>query len=137
MAVPIAVVPLYLKDVDFTVDSLEYKRHVSGVTFTPTSSAATWTGLTPTATFSDQATPTWVCAIDYVQDWETEDSFSQFLFDHAGESVPVVFAPKTGGRKVSANLVIVPGAIGGAGGAFATSSVSLGTDYPVWSAAGA
>jgi len=137
MVNPIAVKPLYLKDVDLEIATFDFRRHVSGVKFTPSSTAATWTGLTPTAVFSEQSTATWICALDYVQDWETPGSLSQFLHDHAGENVPVVFAPKDGGRSIAANLVIVPGEIGGAGGAFATSSVNLGSDYPVWSDAAA
>lgn len=127
---PIAVKPLYLVDVLLSIASANYEKHVSGVTFTPSVPSATWTGLTPDASFTRAGTPTWVCKLDYVQDWETDASLSQFLHDHAGQTVPVTFTPATGSKPVSANITIVPGDIGGAGGAFATSSVTCGSDYP-------
>jgi hypothetical protein len=131
----IAVKPLYLKDAAFSAKLDEtttnnYEAAISGVTFTPTSSAASWTGIGGNS-FTEQATPTWVAGIDYVQDWESEDSFSNFLMDHAGETLPCTFTPKRGGRPVDANLSIVPGPIGGAGQAYATATVSLGSDTPI------
>ena len=123
--------PLFLKDSTLKIDEDNFENAVSGVTFTPTTSAATWTGLTPKSTFSEQTSPTWVAQLDYVQDWESTESLSRYLHDHAGESKSVTFAPKAGGTEVTATLVIVPGPIGGAGGAFATASVTCGSDYPV------
>lgn len=130
----IAVKPLYLKDAQFAAqidnEATNFEAAISGVTFTPTSTAASWTGIGGNS-FTEQATPTWVAGIDYVQDWETPGSFSNFLMDHAGETLPCTFTPKRGGRPVSANLSIVPGPIGGAGQAYATATVSLGSDTPV------
>lgn len=133
---PIAVKPLYLKNAQFAAKldentENEYQAAISGVTFTPTSSAASWTGIGGNS-FTEQATPTWVAGIDYVQDWDSPDSFSNFLMEHSGETLPCTFTPRKGGRPLEANLSIVPGPIGGAGQAYATASVSLGSDTPVW-----
>ncbi len=49
----IAVQPIYLKDVVLTVDGDTYEKHVSGVTFTPSVTSATWKGLEPTAVFTN------------------------------------------------------------------------------------
>jgi hypothetical protein len=122
--------PLYLKDVTLKIGDDNYEKTISGCTFTPTSTAATWTGLTPTASFSEQSTPTWVCGLDYVQDWESADSLARYLHDHAGQQVDAAFEPRAGGPAVTAKLTLVPGPIGGPGGAFATASVSLGSSYP-------
>lgn len=131
----IAAKPLFMKDVLMQVGTDSYEAGLSGVTFTPTSSPVTFNGLTPTATYSDLTSPTWVCQLDYVQDWETAGSLSQYLLDNAGKQVPAVFTPKKGtGKKFTATVTLAPGPIGGAGGAFATSSVSLGSTTPVSSA---
>lgn len=132
----IAAKPLYLKDSVFSAKiddttEYEYQAAISGVTFTPTSSAASWTGIGGDA-YTEQSSPTWVAGIDYVQDWDTPDSFSNFLMEHSGETLPCSFTPKRGGRPLTANLSIVPGPIGGAGQAYATATVSLGSDTPVW-----
>jgi hypothetical protein len=121
---------LYMKDCRFKVGTHNYEKTVSGVTFVPTSTAATWTGLTPDSSVSEQSTPTWVVNVDYVQDWETADSFARYLHEHQGEKVEVEFEPKADGPAITSTVTLVPGPIGGPGGAFATASVSLGSDYP-------
>lgn len=123
----IDVKPLVLKDVILTIGDDSYEKHVSGVTFTPKSSQITWQGLTPAAKFSDASAPDWTCVLNYVQDWETEDSLSAYLFAHEGETVDASFKPKSGsGPTFEAELIITSGAIGGQVNAYATTSVTLG-----------
>lgn len=127
------VQPLILKDIELTLEAAgdDFRQHVSGVTFTPTSSTTTWTGL-GLNTHTDAATPTWVCQLDYVQDWTSPGSLSQYLLEHEGTTAPATFRPTSGvGPSFTANLTIVPGAIGGQVNAFATTSVQLGSDKPV------
>jgi hypothetical protein len=123
----INVQPLYLKDVILTVDGDTYEKHVSGVTITPSVATATFKGLEPTATFSQASSATWTVELSYVQDWETADSLSAYLFNNAGDQVTMSFQPESGaGHGVfSATVIIVPGAVGGAVDAYATSTVSL------------
>jgi hypothetical protein len=123
----INVQPLYLKDVILTVDGDTYEKHVSGVTITPSVATATFKGLEPTATFSQASTATWTVDLSYVQDWETADSLSAYLFNNAGTEVTMSFQPESGagGGVFSATVIIVPGAVGGAVDAYATSTVSL------------
>lgn len=128
------VQPLILKDVELILEAAgdDYRKHVSGVTFTPTSSQTTWTGL-GLNTHTDSAIPTWVCQLDYVQDWTTTDSLSLYLYQHEGETVPATFRPTSGaGPSFTANLSVVPGAIGGQVNAYATTTVTLGSDKPVY-----
>lgn len=128
------VLPLVLKDVELLIGSGtpdDFRKHVSGVIFTPSSSTATWTGLGLNA-HTDALTPTWVCQLDYVQDWKSANSLSRYLYDHEGETLPIEFQPTSGdGPSFTANVTIVPGAIGGQVNAFATTSVQLGSDRPV------
>lgn len=124
----IEVNPLILKDVIMSLGGTnEYQKHVSGVTFTPSASQITWQGLHPDASFTDTATATWAVALDYVQDWETVDSLSRYLYEHEGETVVAEFRPRSGsGPTFTAELIIVPGAIGGAVNTFGTTTVTLG-----------
>ena len=122
----INVQPLYLKDVILTVDGDTYEKHVSGVTITPSVATATFKGLEPTATFSQASTATWMLDLTFVQDWETADSLSAYLFNNAGEEVTMSFKPESGaGGTFSATVIIVPGSVGGTVDAYATSTVSL------------
>jgi hypothetical protein len=133
MGIQIDVQPLVLKDVRVRVGVDNYEKHISSVIFTPASSTQTWQGGTPDASFTDTTTPTWTVACEFAQDWETDDSFAQYLFEHAGETKEFEFAPQSGvGKKTfSSNVAIQSGAIGGAIGAYATSSVTMGCDKPV------
>lgn len=126
--------PLVLKDVELTIGSGtadDFRKYVSSVAFTPSSSSITWTGL-GLNTHTDVATATWTCDLTFVQDWESADSLSRYLYDNEGETVPVTFRPKSGvGPSFTANISVTPGAIGGSVNAYAEATVSLGSDKPV------
>ncbi|MBD8077695.1 hypothetical protein [Cellulosimicrobium arenosum] len=130
----IEVQPLVLKDVILIIGGEtgdDYRKHVDAVTFTPSSSTITWTGL-GLNTHTDAAIATWTAVLNYVQDWETTDSLSRYLFEHEGETVEMEFAPRSGsGPSFTANVAITPGAIGGTVNTYATTSVTLGSDKPV------
>ena len=126
------VQPLVMKDVELLLGdgTDDFRKHVSGVTYTPTTPTQTWTGLGQN-THTDVGSPTWVLQLDYVQDWDSADSLSRWLFDHQGETVAAEFRPRAGtGPAFGSNVTIVPGAIGGQVNAYATTSVQLGTDAP-------
>jgi hypothetical protein len=120
----IAISPLYMRDVELTIGTDDYRKHVSGVTFTPAPKSAQWTGLGEN-THSAVGTPTWTCELTYAQDWDTTDSLSAYLFDHQGETKAVRFEPVSGGQAFTANVIIQAGAIGGQVDSFASTSVSL------------
>lgn len=129
----IEVKPIVLRDCLLTITFPEstandYAKHVSGVTFTPTSSNVSWNGLTPDATFTQPTNTTWTEQLDYAQDWETDDSLSMVLYEHEGERVVMLFEPKKGGLGWEADVYIAPGAIGGQVNSVATASVTLGVD---------
>lgn len=128
------VQPLVLKDVELVIGGEtgdDFRKHVNSVTFTPTSSTTTWTGLGKN-THTDVSIATWVAALGYAQDWDSPKSLSRYLYEHEGETIEMQFRPKSGvGPSFTANVVITPGAIGGAVNAFATTTVNLGSDKPV------
>jgi len=131
----IAVQPLILKDMILTIGTDSYEKHVSGVLIEPQTTKKTWRGGTPSATFSDVSIDSWTCRLDYVQDWETTNSLSDYLLDNAGETKAAVITPASGvGQKFSVNIGIIPGPIGGKVGDYTNSSVTLGCDEPVASA---
>lgn len=128
----IAVQPLVGKDYDLLIDVDNYEAHVSSVQFVPTAQTVTWQGASPSASFSDTTTATWVCQLEYAQDWTTADSLSEYLFEHEGETVTMVFKPKKGttvGLPIfTADVFVTPGAIGGPVNQVHTASVTLGVD---------
>lgn len=130
----IAVVPLVLKDVTLTLGANGYEKHVSSVTFTPKASTISWQGLSPSSKYTDVTSAEWTCVLEYVQDWETTNSLAKYLFANEGSTVAATFKPKSAGSpSFAANLTITPGAIGGKVNAYATTSVTLGSDKPVLS----
>lgn len=123
---PVPVQPIVLRDVLVTIDGHQFERAVSSVALTPSASVVTWQGGTPDSQFTDVSPATWAAGITHAQDWENEDSLSNYLFDHEGETVDATFAPKNGGQAFDARVVITPGAIGGAIGSTAEATVTLG-----------
>ncbi len=121
----INVSPLYLKDVVLTVGTDSYEKHVSGVSIIPSVSTATFKGLDSAAVFTQASNASWTVQLDYVQDWDTTDSLSAYLFNNAGNEVTMSFTPQSGSGTWSVLAIIVPGTVGGTVDAFAVSSVVL------------
>lgn len=128
----IAVQPIVLTNVLLRISdisgapsgSYDFEKHVDQVTFTPSPSVQSWTGLGGN-THQFVGSTTWTCDLQFVQDWETSNSLSLLLLQYAGSTADCVFEPAAGGTGFAAELVFVPGAIGGAVNSVASSSVSL------------
>lgn len=118
--------PFVMKDAVVAIGSDTYEKAVTSVAFTPSSSVITVKAVSPGATYTDNDAATWTLDLTILQDWADPDSFSRYLFDNEGSTVSMVFTPKAGGPTVTADVSITPGAIGGASGAFAEATVSLG-----------
>jgi hypothetical protein len=121
----IAVQPIYLKDVVLSVAGSDFEKHVSSVTFTPSVSSATWKGLNPDAVYTNVGASTWMVDLAYAQDWDTTGSLSAYLFANEGAEVTLNFEPVAGGSSWAADVIIVPGAVGGAVDSYAVATVSL------------
>lgn len=123
----IAVTPIVLKDCIVSIDGNDYAAAINSVVFTPTASTVTFKGLKKGAVFTDVAEATWACALSFAQDWAEEESLSNYLHENEGDIVDAVFRPRSGsGPSVEAEIVITPGAIGGAVDATAVATVNLG-----------
>jgi hypothetical protein len=122
----IAVAPFVLKDATFTVALDQYEAHLSQVQFDPSVQTLTWQGLTPAASFSDVSSPSWAATLSYAQDWTTPDSFSQYLYDHQGETIAATFTTNPGAGSWAVNLIVTPGAVGGQVNTYAVATVTLG-----------
>jgi len=56
---------------------------------------------------------TWTCTVSYAQDWATPDSLAMYLIEHAAQTRTLVFRPDEESLAVRADVMIVPGQIGG------------------------
>jgi hypothetical protein len=134
----INVNPIYLKDCVLSVAGSDFEKAVSSVTFTPAITTATFKGLEPSATYTNVGSAAWTIEIAYAQDWQTEGSLSAYLFEHEGAERTLTFEPVSGGASWSADVIIVPGAVGGAVDSYAVATVSLPVQgKPVFAPAGA
>jgi hypothetical protein len=128
--------PLVLANATIKIATDNYEAATSGVTFTPSvpTSTVAFKAIDGSAySKTTQGASTWVCGIDFAQDWKTTGSLSNYLHDHEGEEVEAVFVPEagTGMPSFTATITIQPGAIGGAADGVATASVSLPSTKPV------
>lgn len=120
--------PFVLSDAVLTIGTDNFEAAVSNVTITPRTSTKSFQGLTPSARYTSVYVDGWDCQITLAQDWKNAASLANYLFDPTNEGVTKTakFVPVKGGPGFTCNLVIVPPAIGGAGGDYTTSQVTLG-----------
>jgi len=133
----IDVTPIVLKDMVLQLGTDDFAAAVSTATLTPTASLVRWKGLKPDSKHSFPTSAEWALALAYAQDWAAAgDSLSRYLFDHEGETVPAVLEPQSGvGTRWTFDVVITPGAVGGAVDTVGEAEVELGvTGKPVPSA---
>ncbi|QOC24397.1 hypothetical protein IC744_14020 [Microbacterium hominis] len=110
-----------------TIGTDSYKSAILSATLTPT---------TPTEVLRDigggittvAGTPEWALGLNLAQDLKTANSLSQYLIANAGTKKTIVYTPQTGGKGFTVTALILPAAVGGAGGAAAKSDVTLPCD---------
>ncbi|GAB6857869.1 hypothetical protein [Microbacterium xylanilyticum] len=131
----IALKPYVLRDCtvnikDGATDIGDFELQVSKVELVPSTNVQVWKGLAPTAVYQDIAQPEWVANIDYAQDFETANSWAQYSLANVGKKVTMKFTPKKGAglKAATVTVTLLPGAIGGTVGTFATGSVALPVD---------
>lgn len=120
------VEPVYLDNAALIIGAFDYAAAASKIECQPSIKSATFRGMKRTAAYTSTSVESWTLAIDFAQDFETAESFSNMLFDHQGEKVTIEFAPIDGGKAWLVDVQLVPGGIGGTGSAHATTSISLG-----------
>ena len=126
----IASQPHVLTDMVLTIGADDYEAHVSSCSLVPSTDAPRirWKGLTPSAEFTATGTPvtTWDLVLNACQDWETANSLSQYLYDHAGTVTAVELSPQRGvGKTFTFEVTIVPGQVGGDVDAVAITPVTM------------
>lgn len=117
--------PIKMKDAVVSIAGTDYGAEASSVILTPTTPTSTWKGLKPGAVYSSAGTPSWQLDMTIGVDWDETSSLARYLFEHVGEAVALQFRPKTGGAGLSAEVIAIPGAIGGAVDTDAEANVSL------------
>ena len=125
--VDIVVNPIFMGSASLLLGTDGYQAHVSSAVFTPgNNTPVVWKGLDPTSVFSFGQKATWTLDLEYAQDWETANSLSLYLLANEGDTIAAVLEPVNGGQGYTADVIITPGAIGGAVDTVAVGSVSLG-----------
>ena len=122
--------PVYMKDAQFTISATDFAAEVSSAAIVPANTSAVWKGLTPSSRHNAVGTD-WTVELNVGQDYDTAASLSRELLENAGQTVPVVLAPKDGGQAYTVNAVLAPVPIGGAVETFAEGTVSLPCSPPV------
>ncbi len=125
--------PLFMKNALVKFGATDtYEAAVSDVKFTPSTSVVTARGLVPSAIYQQAEAASWVLDMTYLQDWVLVTSLARYLYANEGSTVALTFEPIAGGATITANVVVVPGSIGGTVGAYATATVQLPSDKPVF-----
>ena len=122
----VAANPFVMKESVITFAADSYEAAVTSATLTPSASIQTVTGLKAGAVFSDSTAATWTLDLTFMQDWASATSLGRYLFTNEGATVAAHIKPQIGKIGFDVNVIITPGAIGGAVNAYALATVSLG-----------
>ena len=124
--------PIVLKDIVVSIGTDDYAPALSQAVFTPSTSDVSYVGMSPGASWTDQTEPTWKLDLTFVQDWTDPNSLANRLYEDAGTTVSVKFQPKDGVALPAFNseVTLAHGPIGGPGGQYGTSTVSMGCTKP-------
>lgn len=124
--------PLFIKNAVVKFGATDtYEQAVRDIKFVPSASVSTTRGMAPSAIFQDVEIAAWTVEMTFLQDWSVSTSLGRYLFANEGTAVTLVFTPVSGGSTVTATVTCTPGAIGGAVGAYAESTVTLPSTKPV------
>lgn len=114
----IGLAPITLTDATLLIGADDYAVAVDRVEFVP---QVDYGFLDPPMGSAGAGDPIvrssrWTCQVGYAQDLLTTDSMTRYLLGHIGERRAVVFMPHPGSGQplVGADVLIIPGRIGGA-----------------------
>lgn len=123
-----AFAPFIIKDVSLTIDGgtpAEYKCEVSQVSLTPTVPIVEAFAACPDGNYKDVGVISWSATITYFQDWTEPASLANYLFENIGTTKHMTFEPQAGGTSFEADVVVVPGAVGGTVNEYATADAEM------------
>lgn len=129
--------PFLLNDATVSIDGDTYEEACKTVRFDPTTPVVKWKGLTPASRHQFVGTPEWDVTVAFAQDVQSASSLTRRLHTAAGETVEMIFAPKGGGVAITANVTLVPGALGGDLDTVPEASVTMPSSHPTIAAPGA
>ena len=66
----------------------------------------------------------WTVTLSYLQDL-TDGSLTLYLLEHVAETKEVIFTPVAGGKSLRADVMIVPGQVGGVTNQLATATATM------------
>lgn len=118
--------PLVIEDVHLTLAGTEYADALDSITLTPTTATVTRPAVNGKRKHRAPK-PSWVLDLSVGQDFDKASLTAQLIQKH-GQVVPFELRPNgtaTTAAKISGNVMLLAGAIGGAAEGVAASTVSL------------
>lgn len=114
-----------LREAVLTIAADDYTAAVNEVTLVP-EVLFTWSQSLGQRT----ATPVpvgvrWTLTIGYAQDFTTADALAIYLVEHAAQRKTITFTPVSGGRTITADVMVIPGQLGGPSGEILTATAVL------------
>lgn len=122
----------FIKNATVSIADTDVSDEVSNVTWTQATSTTTFTPVSGN-TVSDTTPGAWTCAFTYGEDWELLTSLSNYIYEHEGEEVELVFKPKGSGTVLWTSKVTLSLAGIGGGAGVAERAATFGSDRPVLS----
>lgn len=126
--------PYMMKNVDMIIGDEatgpNFKCQVRGVKLNPEVSVQRTKTACPTGQYAAVDDPEWTAELTYLYGMDDGEGtianvLADYLLAHAGEELPILFRPVSGGAGYSGTILTIPGTIGGDYGSFSEQSVSL------------
>ena len=116
--------PYVLKNAVLTIAEDDFTAAIAQAVFVP---QVQWLWSTPLGSVT--ASPVfagirWTCTLSYLQDL-TDGSLTMYLLEHVAETKEVIFTPVAGGKSLRADVMIVPGQVGGVPNQLATATATM------------
>lgn len=114
-----------LRDTECTFDGTDYANQLTKIRFVPDTPTQTLRTLVPDGVVQDIDSATWVLELSGIQDHVTAQGFCAYCTTNAGDTVTVVYTPRTGGPVMTADVILKAMPFGGEQGAFTTFETEL------------
>lgn len=116
--------PYVLKNAVLTIAADDFTAAISQALFTPQVQWGWRDALCSTTSTPVYKGIRWTVTLSYLQDL-TDGSLTMYLLEHVAETKEVVFTPVAGGRSLRADVMIVPGQVGGVTNQLATATATM------------
>lgn len=116
--------PYVLKDAVLTIAADDFTSAISQAVFTPQVQWGWSQSLCSVSSTPYFLGVKWLVTISYLQDL-TDGSLTTYLLEHVAETKEVIFTPVAGGKSLRADVMIVPGQVGGVTNQLATATATM------------